>query len=364
MESFEIKAAHQRHVKSNRTVAAVFAGSHRVVSVSDDGHIIVWSFNNNEMVHITNMFSAKVTVTSMSICPHYPRLAAFGMKSELILVVSLGVTRKIVSQLRWHDEEVISMDWCPIPFNIFPKNPNNEAYITPEQLRAAGKEDTADLIQGLLDEILVSVSTHAESGTVSTSFYGPPSAGATQTPALEEQIPATVSETSRDVQISSSSLTRCSEKARSTESLSSDTQQVLDMAGTKQVTIKDSAAAQSAPQTSTEMTPGANVDKKKILNKGIPKLQDLVALSLFAKKPYCEECSKEECACVNTVKMITANVEQAREEFLVVSSARELALIIWRVGPMGNIQTTVRLPAAKKQKKGRYNDRLWITAST
>nr|CAH7745886.1 unnamed protein product [Callosobruchus chinensis] len=58
--------------------------------------------------------------------------------------------------------------------------------------------------------------------------------------------------------------------------------------------------------------------------------------------------------------MITANVEQARE-FLLVSSAREPALIIWRVGPMGTIQTMVRLPTAKKQKKGRYNDRLWIT---
>nr|CAH7748925.1 unnamed protein product [Callosobruchus chinensis] len=124
------------------------------------------------------------------------------------------------------------------------------------------------------------------------------------------------------------------------------------MAGTKQATIKDSAAAQSAPQTSTEMIPGANVDEKKRLDKGIPKLQDLVALSLFAKKPYCEECSKEECACVNTVKMITANVEQAREEFLLVSSAREPALIIWRVGPWSN---------GDHLNNGRHNHRLWIT---
>nr|CAH7748918.1 unnamed protein product [Callosobruchus chinensis] len=166
------------------------------------------------MVHMTNMFSAKVTVTSMFICPHYPRLAAFGMKSGLILVVNLGGTGKVVSQLRGHHKEVISMDWCPIPSNIFPKNPNNKVYITPQQFRAIGKEDTAALIQELLDEILVSVSIHAESGTVPTSLYGPSSAGATQTP-------ATVSETSRDVQISSSSLTRCSEKARS-ESLRSD----------------------------------------------------------------------------------------------------------------------------------------------
>nr|CAH7765481.1 unnamed protein product [Callosobruchus chinensis] len=28
---------------------------------------------------------------------------------------------------------------------------------------------------------------------------------------------------------------------------------------------------------------------------------------------------------------------------------------------MGTIQTKVRLPTAKKQKKGRYNDRLWTT---
>nr|CAH7748917.1 unnamed protein product [Callosobruchus chinensis] len=28
---------------------------------------------------------------------------------------------------------------------------------------------------------------------------------------------------------------------------------------------------------------------------------------------------------------------------------------------MGTIQTMVRLPTAEKQKKGRYNDRLWIT---
>nr|CAH7740183.1 unnamed protein product [Callosobruchus chinensis] len=243
MERFEIKAAHHQHVKSNRIVSAAFAGSHKVVSVSDDGHIIVWSFNNNEMLHMTNMFNAKVTLTSMSICPHYPRLVAFGMKSGLIVVLNLEGTGQVVCHLRGHDKEVISMDWCPIPFNIFPKNPNNEVYITPEQFRAAGREDTraagredtAAFVQELIDEILDSVSILA--------------------------------------------------------------QQALDMAGSKQSTIKDTAAAQTAPQTSTEMTPGANVDEKNRLDKAIPKLQDLVPLSFT--KPYCEKCSKEECACVN-----------------------------------------------------------------
>nr|CAH7720074.1 unnamed protein product [Callosobruchus chinensis] len=254
MERFEIKLAHHQHGRSNRIVSAAFAGSHKVVSVSDDGHIIVWSFNNNEKLHMTNIFNPNMTPTSMSICPHDPSLAAFGMKSGLIVVVNLEGTGQVVCHLRGHYKEVISMDWCPIPFNIFPKNPNNEVYITPEQFRAAGSEGTAALVQELIDEILDSVSILA--------------------------------------------------------------QHALDMAGSKQSTIKDSAAAQTAPQTSTEMTPGANVEENQRLDKALPKLLDLIALTL----------------------------------------------IIWRVGSMDTMQTTVKLPPANKQKKkGNSKDKLWIT---
>ncbi|VEN54206.1 unnamed protein product [Callosobruchus maculatus] len=62
-----------------------------------------------------------------------------------------------------------------------------------------------------------------------------------------------------------------------------------------------------------------------------------------------------------TVKMIAPNVEQARKEFLLVSSARESIIIIWRVGTGGTMQTIIRLPTPKKQKKGRSTDRPWIT---
>nr|CAH7718153.1 unnamed protein product [Callosobruchus chinensis] len=194
---------------------------------------------------MTNIFNPNMTPTSMSICPHDPSLAAFGMKSGLIVVVNLEgklsisargqVAHLVVCHLRGHHKEVISLDWCPIPFNIFPKNPNNEVYITPEQFRAAGSEGTAAFVRELIDEILDSVSILAE--------------------------------------------------------------HALDMAGSKQSTIKDSAAAQTAPQTSTQMTPGANVEEIQRLDKAIPKLLDLVALSFT--KPYCEKCSKEKCTCIS-----------------------------------------------------------------
>lgn len=32
---------------------------------------------------------------------------------------------KVLHKLRGHDKAVVSLVWCPIPFNIFPQKPNN-----------------------------------------------------------------------------------------------------------------------------------------------------------------------------------------------------------------------------------------------
>nr|CAI5852135.1 unnamed protein product [Callosobruchus analis] len=173
LETYEIKVSHQQHLKSNRIVTAAFAGVERVVSVSDDGHVIVWNIKNNEMVHMKNLFNAKVTVTQMSVCPHYTKMAVFGLKNGVILVVDLRGSGKIVHQVRAHDSDVISLSWCPIPFNIFPKNPNHKVYITPEQFTAARKEDTGAVVRQTLNDIVSSVE---QGGAIPTLSNGPPRA--------------------------------------------------------------------------------------------------------------------------------------------------------------------------------------------
>lgn len=44
------------------------------------------------------------------------------MSFERNLILGSG---KILATYRGHKSEVTSMSWCPVPVNIFPKNPNN-----------------------------------------------------------------------------------------------------------------------------------------------------------------------------------------------------------------------------------------------
>ncbi|CAH1979283.1 unnamed protein product [Acanthoscelides obtectus] len=177
MAHYDIMGMHQQHLQSEKVIAAEFCGSDKILSVSNDGHVVLWNYIRNEMSHLSNIFgSVKVTVTGCSICPHNPNVAAFGLKTGLILIVDLKGKGSIISKLRGHDKEVVDLDWCPIPFNIFPNDPKNKVVISPQQFIAARGKSHESIVE---DETVSNVSTSIE-----------------KIPTLEQQIGATVSKIS------------------------------------------------------------------------------------------------------------------------------------------------------------------------
>ncbi|CAH1998184.1 unnamed protein product [Acanthoscelides obtectus] len=177
MAHYDTMGMHQQHLQSEKVIAAEFCGSDKILSVSNDGHVVLWNYIRNEMSHLSNIFgSVKVTVTGCSICPHNPNVAAFGLKTGLILIVDLKGKGSIISKLRGHDKEVVDLDWCPIPFNIFPNDPKNKVVISPQQFIAARGKSHESIVE---DETVSNVSTSIE-----------------KIPTLEQQIGATVSKIS------------------------------------------------------------------------------------------------------------------------------------------------------------------------
>ncbi|XP_072382059.1 uncharacterized protein [Diabrotica undecimpunctata] len=117
--------SHSKHVSDNRIAGITFAGDDRVISVSDDGNIVIWNILNNETKVLKEVFGMKVSITCISTCPHASWLTAFGLKSGLVMVADLRKDGKVLHKMRAHDKPVISLAWCPVPINIFPKSPLN-----------------------------------------------------------------------------------------------------------------------------------------------------------------------------------------------------------------------------------------------
>lgn len=59
------------------------------MSVSEEGHVIVFNVPLNTTRFLNGLFSFKVTVTCMSVCPHMNWLTAFGLKNGLVMVADL-----------------------------------------------------------------------------------------------------------------------------------------------------------------------------------------------------------------------------------------------------------------------------------
>lgn len=70
-------------------VGVNFAGDEKVISVSEEGNVILFNISLNETNLLTGLFGFKVSVTCMSVCPHASWLSAFGLKNGLVVVADL-----------------------------------------------------------------------------------------------------------------------------------------------------------------------------------------------------------------------------------------------------------------------------------
>jgi len=61
----------------------------------------------------------KLTATCLACCPHDSYLVAVGTKSGLIYIVQ---KETILYKLRGHNEEIVSLSWCPSDVNVLSGN--------------------------------------------------------------------------------------------------------------------------------------------------------------------------------------------------------------------------------------------------
>ncbi|KAI4463478.1 gem-associated protein 5 [Holotrichia oblita] len=76
----------------------------------------------NEVNPLKNVFPFKVQITTLAVCPHSPWLVAFGVRQGLVIITDLRKNGKILYKMRGHDKSIISLSWCPVPYNVFPRN--------------------------------------------------------------------------------------------------------------------------------------------------------------------------------------------------------------------------------------------------
>lgn len=86
-----------------------------VCFVSYDGVLVAWDINFNSSKKTP---LGKLTATCLTCCPHDEKIVAVGSKVGLIYIVNVNKS-EIMYKLRGHDQEIVSLSWCPVPFNVF-----------------------------------------------------------------------------------------------------------------------------------------------------------------------------------------------------------------------------------------------------
>ncbi|KAF2903378.1 hypothetical protein ILUMI_02814 [Ignelater luminosus] len=130
----ELKRNHSGHrTRSEKVAGATFAGYDKIVSVSEDGFIIIWKWVTNELKALKDLLGPKTKVTCLSACPHAPYMIAFGLKKGGIILADLRKSGRVLHKMRGHDSGVLSLTWCPVPYNVLPEK-------IPKQTRDAARE--------------------------------------------------------------------------------------------------------------------------------------------------------------------------------------------------------------------------------
>lgn len=74
----------------------------------------------------------KLNATCLACCPHDQYLVAIGTKNGLIYIVH---KETILYKLRGHNEEIVSLSWCPSDINVLSGNNKRDL------LLASGSKD-------------------------------------------------------------------------------------------------------------------------------------------------------------------------------------------------------------------------------
>ena len=115
--------------QNNQKVIAVDWSKHDsnlICFVSESGSLVTWdvNFNTSQIIIL-----GKMSATCLSCCLHDINIVSVGSKNGLVYIIDIRGSGTIKYKLRGHDLEIVSLLWCPIPFNILSDNKEAKEYL-------------------------------------------------------------------------------------------------------------------------------------------------------------------------------------------------------------------------------------------
>ncbi|XP_074038837.1 gem-associated protein 5 isoform X2 [Leptinotarsa decemlineata] len=357
-----------------RIIGATFSGDEKVISVSEDGVIVVWNLSVNVTTVLQDLLGVRSNVTCISSCPHASWLLAVGLKNGLVIIVDVRRNGRVLYKLRGHEKMVLSLSWCPVPFNIFPKNPmNNIAYMDKKELPKTELHKAEVEKQKLEDSSTTSINYEEASSSDQLQSSNLP--GAADNSASTEDLEGSSEVASRTTEItlvtlSSRDVSAELEEATGDGSLLNLTKEEADgderqaaMADPEEHTAggPDDCLVCSTPKKATTV-PTITVDPVTSSGEMDKKVESHMVVSPEGIDPQNPNI-QEEVFRYESTESHGREEEQIRREFLLASSAKEGNVYIWRAGTDGRMQTFFKLP--NKTSNRRFNkvksDKIWIT---
>ncbi|KAK4887150.1 hypothetical protein RN001_003421 [Aquatica leii] len=329
ISTYTSKISHVGHkTHSDKIVGAEFAGEDRVISVSEKGFIIIWKLSTSSLSSINTIKDANVKVSTISICPHASWLIAVGTKRGGILIADLKKSGRVVFRIRAHDEEIITLSWCPAPHNVFPKKivtsrdtKNNEVQNEEEHTDMCNEVSLPDIVP------------QTESCTLNSEL-------------LESNLELAVSDNTCIIE---------------SVEVQDETKEVL-------IEIENKPANDFKSDSSTE-TLTEDKNENAVINIDVNNIESKEEdIGNLHEEQLCEELEttneKTEDICENTlndVDTVVTKHQPIKEEFLLASSSRGCRSIkIWRAGTDGLLETELFFPKPySSRSKG--GERYWIT---
>ncbi|XP_070198207.1 gem-associated protein 5-like, partial [Littorina saxatilis] len=115
--------SHSEHKEKVTVVSWSAVNSNLVASGDEKGEVIMWNRKTNT---VSKWRQEKDYIYCMAFCPHEPALLAVGVRQGTVFLVDFSSGNgRLIHRLRGHDDEVLSLSWCPVPGETFLKDSEN-----------------------------------------------------------------------------------------------------------------------------------------------------------------------------------------------------------------------------------------------